>query len=89
MHTNIRLELAEKGILPLLNQDEWISREIPYSADQVDEAFPNRPSHKSAAYWFRKNTRQRAVFSLGQATESDPVDPAEVEEFVRRYTGNK
>ena len=89
MHPNISVELAKKGILPLLNQEEWVSPDIPYSSDQIDKAFPNRPSRRPVAYWFRKNIGQRATFSFSQATKPDPVDLAEVEEFVRNNTTGK
>lgn len=85
VHPNISLELAERGILPDPNKENWTSQEIPYTSEQIDEAWPGRPFTCCAGTWFLKKTGRPFAFSFDQAKQIDHVPMEEVMAFLAEH----
>jgi hypothetical protein len=78
------MEILKTGIVPTLNQDEWVSEEIPFSSDEINRFYMGGSGiFLSAATRFRMQTGQTwRFFTTEAACTINPVDLNEVKEAI-------
>jgi len=81
-HPSLSMEVLKTGIVPTLNEEEWISNEIPYSKEEIDRVFPNRSMTFPLGAWFFKQTGQSYLFTPQTACMITPVELDEVRKAI-------
>lgn len=84
MESKIRkaiIKIAEKGIYPWPNPEDWVTQGIPYTLDQLHRLYPSTKPWESVTTTFRKEFGFRYVFTIDEAAKGST--PLDIEEVLR------